>query len=136
MENDNDKAAKYFKGTFSSQKDLLSQQEEDNSGNTLIERLRQQSADNKERNDLQVARKTFENDQSATFGPFDKKVAILNTDGKSFTLLDNPQAMRLKKDGFIQGRQFVQQPTEEELEKALGVPNEGGFLGGLFGGGD
>ena len=27
--------------------------------------------------------------------------------------------MRLKKDGFIEGRQFVKQPTEAELEAAL-----------------
>ena len=28
------------------------------------------------------------------------KVVILNTDGKTFTLLENPQAMRLKKAGY------------------------------------
>jgi hypothetical protein len=27
-------------------------------------------------------------------------VVILNTDGKTFTLLENPQAMRLKKAGY------------------------------------
>jgi hypothetical protein len=32
-------------------------------GNLLIEKLRQQTADNKEKNELYVARKTFENDQ-------------------------------------------------------------------------
>lgn len=76
--------------------------------------------------------------QSASFGPFDRSVVILNTDGKTFTVLENPQAMRLKKAGFIQDRRFVKQPTAEELEEAL--ESEGGFFGGLvkgiFGSGD
>ena len=57
--------------------------------------------------------------QSASFGPFDGQVLILNEDGKGFTLLANPQAMRLKKAGFIEGKKFVKQPTEEEIEAAL-----------------
>jgi len=65
-------------------------------------------------------------------------VVILNTDGKTFTLLENPQAMRLKKAGFIEDRRFVKQPTAEELEEAL-VASEGGGIGGfvksIFGGG-
>lgn len=75
--------------------------------------------------------------QSANFGPFDRQVVILNEDGKSFTLLENPQAMRLKKAGFIKDRQFVRQPTEEELEKALEAegPSLGEAFQGLFGGG-
>lgn len=63
--------------------------------------------------------------QSATFGPFDKQVLIMNTDGKSFTLLANPQAMRLKQAGFIKDRQFVKQPTQEELDQALEADGEG-----------
>ena len=82
----------------------------------MIEKLRQQSVDNKEKNDLIVAQKTFENDQAATFGPFDKQVLIMNTDGQTFTLLNNPQAMRLKDAGFIQGRKFIKQPSAEDLE--------------------
>ena len=49
----------------------------------------------------------------------------MNTDGKTFTLLSNPQAMRLKKDGFIEGRVFVKQPTPEEIEQALEADGEG-----------
>lgn len=66
----------------------------------------------------------------------------MNTDGKTFTLLENPQAMRLKDAGFIKDRQFIKQPTEEELENALSPPSGddlfggiGGALQGLFGGG-
>lgn len=49
--------------------------------------------------------------------------------------------MRLKKEGFIQDRRFVKQPTVEELEEALDSSNDGGgFIGGLvkgiFGGGE
>lgn len=75
--------------------------------------------------------------QSASFGPFDRSVVILNTDGKTFSVLENPQAMRLKKAGFIQDRRFVTQPTAEELEEALEATNGGGiggFIKGIFGG--
>lgn len=75
--------------------------------------------------------------QSATFGPFDRQVLIMNTDEKTFTILENPQAMRLKKAGFIQDRRFVKQPTAEELASAL-EPDGGGLVGaiqGIFGGG-
>lgn len=43
-------------------------------GNTLIEKLRQQTVDNKEKNDLSVARKTFENDQVSLESVFVKDV--------------------------------------------------------------
>jgi hypothetical protein len=60
----------------------------------------------------------------------------MNTDGRTFTLLENPQAMRLKKSGFIEGRQFVKQPTKEDIEAALEPDGPGladailGFFGG------
>ena len=63
----------------------------------------------------------------------------MNTDGKTFTLLTNPQAMRLKGDGYIKGRKFVKQPTEEQIDAALEASegdSAGGFLKGIFGGGD
>ena len=62
--------------------------------------------------------------KSANFGPFDRQVVIMNADGKGFSVLQNPQAMRLKKDGLIRDRQFVRQPAEEELEKALGQKDQ------------
>lgn len=62
---------------------------------------------------------TLQNSQSASFGPFDGQVLILNEDGKGFTLLANPQAMRLKEAGLIADKKFTRQPTPEELEKAL-----------------
>jgi hypothetical protein len=40
-------------------------------------------------------------------------------DGKGFTLLANPQAMRLKNQGLIKDKQFIRQPTKEELDAAL-----------------
>lgn len=55
----------------------------------------------------------------------------MNTDGKSFTLLQAPQAMRLKKAGFIEGRKFVTQPTEKQIENALEA-DEGEGLAGMF----
>ena len=66
-ENDNDKASKYFKDPSEKmrarQAQALATQEEDNEGNALIQKLRKQSADNKEKNDLIVRQKTLLNDQ-------------------------------------------------------------------------
>lgn len=71
--------------------------------------------------------------QSATFGPFDRQVLIMNTDGKTFTLLENPIAMRLKKAGFInKQRVFLKQPTQEDLDAAA-KQDSGSLLGRLFG---
>mmetsp|Transcript_18819 Transcript_18819/g.30834 ORF Transcript_18819/g.30834 Transcript_18819/m.30834 type:complete len:313 (-) Transcript_18819:108-1046(-) len=140
-ENDNDKASKYFKDPSEKmrarQAQALATQEEDNEGNALIQKLRKQSADNKEKNDLIVRQKTLLNDQSASFGPFDRQVVILNTDGKTFTLLQNPQAMRLKKAGYIEDRKFIIQPTQQVIDDALEGKEEGlgDALKGFFGGG-
>ena len=95
-------------------------------GNALIQKLRKQSVDNKEKNDLLVYQKTLLNDQGASFGPFDRQVVILNTDGRTFTLLQNPQAMRLKKAGYIEDRKFVIQPSQDVINDALEGKNEFG----------
>lgn len=141
-ENDNDKALKYFKDPSAEvkrkQERMLTQMDEDSEGNTLIQKLRKQSLDNKEKNDQTVRTKTLINDQGASFGPFSKEVVILNTDGNTFTLLQNSQAMRLKKAGYIEDRKFVIQPSQDVIDDAL-VGNEMGDLGdsikGFFGGG-
>ncbi|KAL3758541.1 hypothetical protein ACHAWU_008295 [Discostella pseudostelligera] len=144
-ENDNDKALSYFKDPAPALKlrrqqdiDTLNQESE---GNELIQKLRRQSLDNKEKNDLAVLQKTLMNDRGASFGPFDRQVVILNTDGVTFTLLQNPQAMRLKDAGYIDDqRRFIIQPSKEVIEDAL-VAKEGsgeglgGALKGFFGGG-
>lgn len=59
----------------------------------------------------------------------------MNEDGKSFTMLENPQAMRLKKAGYIKDRRFVKQPTQEVLDEALESPDDGigGMIKGMFG---
>ena len=84
-----------------------------------------------------VYQKTLLNDQGASFGPFDRQVVILNTDGRTFTLLQNPQAMRLKKAGYIEDRKFVIQPSQDVINDALEGKNEfGDAIKGFFGGGD
>jgi hypothetical protein len=65
--NDNDVAKKYFRDPS----DLIKQKaatlrDDSDDGNLLIQKLRQQSIDNQEKNDLYVARKTFEADQVKT----------------------------------------------------------------------
>jgi hypothetical protein len=62
--NDNDVSRKYFRDPS----DLIKQKasalnDGGDDGNALIQKLRQQSIDNQEKNDLYVARKTFEADQ-------------------------------------------------------------------------
>lgn len=139
-QNDNDKALKYFKDPSAEvkrrQERMLQTMDEDSEGNALIQKLRKQSEDNKEKNDLTVLQKTLLNDQSASFGPFNSQVVILNTDGRTFTLLQNPQAMRLKKAGYIEDRKFVVQPSQEVIDEALEGKNElGDAIKGFFGGG-
>jgi len=137
QENDNDKSDKYFQQptTMVKRKEEKARMDEENDANALIQRLRQQSDDNREKNDLQVQQRTLMNDVSANFGPFDGQVVIMNEDGKGFTLLQNPQAMRLKKAGFIKDKKFVKQPTQQEIDDAL-VADGPGFLEGIFGGKD
>eukprot|EP00549_Striatella_unipunctata_P000055 CAMPEP_0118704728 /NCGR_PEP_ID=MMETSP0800-20121206/19420_1 /TAXON_ID=210618 ORGANISM="Striatella unipunctata, Strain CCMP2910" /NCGR_SAMPLE_ID=MMETSP0800 /ASSEMBLY_ACC=CAM_ASM_000638 /LENGTH=257 /DNA_ID=CAMNT_0006606697 /DNA_START=21 /DNA_END=794 /DNA_ORIENTATION=+ len=133
-ENDNDKAARYFKEPtplVKSKDAAMRQSIDDSDGNALIQKLRQQSLDNKEKNDLAVLQRAMQNDLSASFGPFDKQVVILNTDGRTYSLLQNPQAMRLKEAGFIKDRKFVKMPTEQELDDALEAPTTS-LADGLF----
>mmetsp|Transcript_20310 Transcript_20310/g.41831 ORF Transcript_20310/g.41831 Transcript_20310/m.41831 type:complete len:257 (+) Transcript_20310:109-879(+) len=120
-ENENDKSEKYFRQPTElvKRKDNEARTAESSEGNILIERLKKQSEENSEKNELLVYQRTLMNDSSASFGPFDSQVLILNEDGKGFTLLANPQAMRLKKAGFIENKKFVKQPTQEEIDAAL-----------------
>ena len=138
-DNDNDKALKYFKDPGAEvkarQERMLQTMEDDSEGNALIQKLRKQSVENKEKNDQIVRTKTLMNDEGASFGPFSKQVVILNTDGKTFTLLQNPQAMRLKKAGYIEDRKFVIQPSKEVIDEALeGGDSLGDSIKGFFGG--
>lgn len=86
VENDNDKATKYFRDPAPGMKEKYSAaqlQFIDNGdtkkavlasdGNELIEKLRQQSVDNKEKNDKIIRAKTLQNDMvsSPTFLHFD-----------------------------------------------------------------
>mmetsp|Transcript_21971 Transcript_21971/g.45982 ORF Transcript_21971/g.45982 Transcript_21971/m.45982 type:complete len:311 (-) Transcript_21971:78-1010(-) len=140
VQNDNDKAIKYFVDPSAKVKErqerMLQIEEEQSEGNVLITKLRKQSVDNKEKNDNTVRVKTLLNDQGASFGPFNSQVVILNTDGKTFTLLQNPQAMRLKKAGYIEDRKFVIQPSQEVIDEALESQGDfGGAIKGFFGGG-
>jgi hypothetical protein len=137
-ENDNDKAEKYFAGKDKTvrQSSATTASDEDIE---LVKRLRQKTEENREKNERAVMIKTFENNQSASFGPFDRQVLIMNTDEKTFTLLQNPQAMRLKKAGYIEGRKFVKQPSQEVIDRALEADETeglGGLIKGLFSGDD
>jgi len=134
--NDNDKATQYFSNIVKTNSDNLVENtyESNNENSELIKKLRQQTEDNKEKNARIVKQKTMMNDASASFGPFDRQVIILNTDGDTYSLLTNPQAMRLKEQGYISKKEkkFITQPTQDVLDATLNAPEDGGgLLGGL-----
>lgn len=61
----------------------------------------------------------------------------MNTDGKTFTLLNGAQATRLKNAGFIgKRRDFIKQPSQEDIDSALEATGPGlaDVLTGVFGG--
>jgi hypothetical protein len=136
-ENENDVSEKYFQQPTAlvKRKDDAARNAEAMEGNYFFERLKKQSDDNREKNELLVKQRTMTNESSASFGPFDSQVLILNEDGKGFTFLANPQAMRLKNAGFIsEDRKFIKQPTQEQLDNALEPESGGsGFLDRLLG---
>ena len=140
-ENDNDKASKYFRDPSADVKakydSMTREVQSEADGNVLIQKLLQQTEENRERNDRIVRQKTLLNDQGASFGPFSGQVVILNADGEGFTLLQNAQAMRLKEAGYIKDRKFVRQPTKDVIDQALSAPEGegGGLFKSLFGGG-
>jgi len=135
VENDNDRASKYMKneGARIQERDMAMREtaNADAEGSVLIQKLMRQTEENKERNEKIVASKTLANDQSAILGPFDQSVMIMNSDGGSYTVLENAQAMRLKKRGYIKGKRFVTMPTEDDLALAL-VPGEDEGLDGII----
>ena len=67
--NDNDRAKQYFKdpALMVKQRKDAEALEKETEGNALIAKLRQQTEDNKEKNDSIVRRKTLENDQVSCF---------------------------------------------------------------------
>jgi hypothetical protein len=71
-ENDNDIALKYFKEPTDlvKKKDLAARTADETEGNLLIQKLKQQSEDNREKNDLIVQQKTFMNDKVSVICTF------------------------------------------------------------------
>ncbi|GMH67617.1 hypothetical protein TrRE_jg12680 [Triparma retinervis] len=151
VDNDNDKAAKYQKGGESvkvKEKDKSMRLGTDGvETSELIQTLQQRTDDNRERNLRIVEQKTFEANQAGYMGPFDRKVLIQNygdegsVEASGFTLLETPQAMRLKKMGYIEGRRFVKPVTKEIIDEAAVEEGNvferiGEGIKGIIGGGD
>ena len=74
IENDNDKSKKYFQepSELVRKKDLQARTAEDSEGNALIQKLKKQSEENREKNDLLIQQKTFMNDQVSKLVPFSR----------------------------------------------------------------
>lgn len=134
-ENDNDKSGKYQKPQTQkvAQKDLEMRLGADGAVTSdVLTILKQRTEDNRERNLRIVEQKTFEANQSGYIGPFDKKIIIQNygelgsKEASAYTLLDKPQAMRLKKAGYIEGTKFVKPVTQEIIDEAAKVSEGGG----------
>ena len=71
LENDNDKASKYMKTqstTVKSKDDKMRSSSDGTDDSPLIQRLKQQTEDNRERNELIVKQKTIENDLVSALG--------------------------------------------------------------------
>ena len=73
-DNDNDKSNKYFNDPQESLKEKYSaaqfqkvNQEKEDNANELIAKLKQQSVDNKDKNDKIIRAKTLQNDMVSTF---------------------------------------------------------------------
>jgi len=154
-DNDNDKASAYFNDpelAFQEKykaRQLQAIEDERNGvvydgqgfdGNALIARLKEKTEENRVKNDGIVRQKTLANNLGASFGPFSRTVPILNADGVDYTLLDAPQAMRLKKAGYIGAeKKFIEQPSQEVLDSVAaeaadsGPAKIGRFVKGLFG---
>lgn len=56
----------------------------------------------------------------------------MNADGEGYMVLQNPQAMRLKKAGYIKGRKFVKQPSQDVIDGALEGPGIGVTIQEIF----
>mmetsp|Transcript_16119 Transcript_16119/g.23017 ORF Transcript_16119/g.23017 Transcript_16119/m.23017 type:complete len:257 (+) Transcript_16119:71-841(+) len=136
-ENDNDKSNKYMSRNLESAEVIRAKEQAlravaaNEEGSDLLEKLLQQTLENKEKNERLVRQKTIANDEGASFGPFSRSVVILNTDGETYTLLESPQAMRLKDQGYIKDRKFVEQPSQEVIDAAL-TPSDSEGINGLF----
>jgi len=135
-ENDNDKATKYFNDPELKFQEkyraaqLQAIEDERNGvpaagsadfdGNALVARLKQQTEDNRAKNDAAVRKQTLQNNLGASFGPFSSTVPILNADGVDYKLLDNKVAMRLKKAGYIDNnKKFITQPPQKVIDDAI-----------------
>lgn len=136
-ENDNDKSNKYMKRQLEPE-DIVRAKEQalraeaaNEDGSDLLEKLLQQTLENKEKNEKIIRKKTMENDEGANFGPFSRSVVILNKDGETYTLLESPQAMRLKAQGYIKDRQFIEQPSQDVIDAAL-LPSDSEGIQGIF----
>mmetsp|Transcript_16722 Transcript_16722/g.19858 ORF Transcript_16722/g.19858 Transcript_16722/m.19858 type:complete len:336 (+) Transcript_16722:132-1139(+) len=157
--NDNDKATAYFndpelafqekykarqlQAIEDERNGVVPATSEEFDGNALIAQLKEKSAENKAKNDGIVRQKTLANNLGANFGPFSSKVPILNADGVDYTLLDAPQAMRLKNAGYIgKDKKFITQPTQEVMDEAAAqaegsaVAKIGRFIKGALGNDD
>ncbi|GMH76971.1 hypothetical protein TrST_g2737 [Triparma strigata] len=140
--NDNDKASKYQKiqSPEVKLKDVAMRTGVDGmESSDLISILQQRTADNKDFNQRVVDQKTFEANQPGYFGPFSREVLIQNygeqgsVEASQFTLLNSPQAMRLKKAGYIEGKKFIKPIDQETIDKyAEEDSNLLGKIGGVI----
>eukprot|EP00640_Fibrocapsa_japonica_P005514 CAMPEP_0113937848 /NCGR_PEP_ID=MMETSP1339-20121228/4364_1 /TAXON_ID=94617 /ORGANISM="Fibrocapsa japonica" /LENGTH=97 /DNA_ID=CAMNT_0000940755 /DNA_START=426 /DNA_END=719 /DNA_ORIENTATION=+ /assembly_acc=CAM_ASM_000762 len=74
----------------------------------LIEELLKKSAENKVENDRLVAEKTFLASEPGQFGPFSRYVPVRHFDG-TYELLTYPEYRKLKKQGKVEGRLFIEE---------------------------
>ena len=83
--------------------------------NPLINKLLQQSSDNKEANQVLIDKKTFSASVNGYESPLSSTKMVMNADGKTFSFLPSDQYSKLKKQELIRDDVFVRNPTADEL---------------------
>merc|ERR1712146_746967 len=75
-------------------------------GMDLVETLKKRTEENKAKNDRETMEKSFMNSQAGFYGPFDKFIPVLKTNGE-YDLVPEDKYKELVKQGKVVGRTFV-----------------------------
>ena len=98
------------------QREMLETLTKEQDSNAYIASLRKKTEENRERNEREVAMKSFANSQAGEFGPFSRYLPVEKLDG-TFDILTYPRYEELKKQKAIVGKKYVVQ-TDAEIQAA------------------
>ena len=90
-------------------------------GMNLVETLKKRTEENKAKNDRETMEKSFMNSQAGFYGPFDKFIPVLKTNGE-YDLVPEDKYKELVKQGKVVGRTFVDGTSDVKNSNTI---NEG-----------